>query len=90
VAIKEISNRLYGPLPIGIIFCNGCILMIITKDTCNGCLKRPFPEVRIGNGCCSGEPHGRPATIMSNERQTTIVTDMGPCNGCKGPVTNAS
>jgi hypothetical protein len=57
-------------------------LMSITKNSCNGHLRRPLPELHIGNGHCGDQPRGLPNALIGNERQTTIVTDVGGCNGC--------
>jgi hypothetical protein len=62
--------------------CNGLYLTSVVKNSCNGCLKRPSPEVHIGNGRCGGQPRGRTATLICNGRQVTTVTDVGSCNGC--------
>jgi hypothetical protein len=62
--------------------CNGLYLTSVTKDSFNGHLRRPLPEVHIGNGSCGGQPRGRPGTLICNGRQVTTVTDVGACNGC--------
>jgi hypothetical protein len=56
--------------------------MSVTKNSCNGCLRRPLQEVHIGNERCGGQPLGRPAALICNGRQVTTVTDVGACNGC--------
>jgi hypothetical protein len=56
--------------------------MSITKNSCNGHLRRPLPELHIGNGHCGDQPRGLPNALIGNERQTTTVTDVGGCNGC--------
>jgi hypothetical protein len=76
-----ISNRLYEPVTDRFNLCNGLDLTSVTKNSCNGHLRRPLPEVHIGNGCCGGQPRGQPATLMGNGHQTTTVTVVGACNG---------
>jgi hypothetical protein len=56
--------------------------MSITKNSYNGHLRRPLPELHIGNGRCGGQPRGLPNVLIGNERQTTTVRDVGGCNGC--------
>ena len=77
-----ISNGLYELVTDRFNLCNGLDLTSVTKNSCNGRLRRPLPEVHIGNGCSGGKPRGRPAALMGNGRQTTTVTDVGACNGC--------
>jgi hypothetical protein len=77
-----ISNRFYKPVTDRFKFYNGLALTSATKNLCNGPLRSPIPEFHIGNGCCGGNTQGQPATLMGNGRQTTIVTDVGACNGC--------
>jgi hypothetical protein len=77
-----ISNKLKEPVTNRFNFHNGRVLTSVTKNSCNECLRSPLPEVFIGNGCCGGEVGVEPATLMGNGRQTIIVTDVGPCNGC--------
>jgi hypothetical protein len=55
--------------------------MSVTKNSCNGRLRSPLPEVHIGNGSCGGQPRGRPGALISNGHQTTTVIDVGGCNG---------
>jgi hypothetical protein len=64
--------------------------MSVKKNSCNGCLRSPLPEVLIGNGHCGGEVRVEPAALMGNGRQTTIVAYVGPCNRCLGSVTNVT
>jgi hypothetical protein len=77
-----IGNRFYEPVTERFNICNGLNLTSVTKNFGNGRLRIPLPEVLIGNRCCGGEPRGRPTALMGNGRQTTIVTDVGACNGC--------
>jgi hypothetical protein len=77
-----IGNRHYKPVTNKFNICNGLYLASVTKNLCNGCLRSPLPEVHIGNGCCGGQPRGRPGALIGNGRQTTTVTDVGGCNGC--------
>jgi hypothetical protein len=62
--------------------CKGLYLTSVTKDSCNGRLRRLLPEVHIGNGRCGGQPRGRPTALACNGRQVTTVTDVGAYNGC--------
>jgi hypothetical protein len=55
--------------------------MSVTKNSCNGHLRSPLPEVHIGNGHCGGQPRGRPGALIGSGRQTTTVTDVVGCNG---------
>jgi hypothetical protein len=77
-----ISNKLYEPVTDRFNLCNRLDLTSVTKNSCNGHLRRPLPEVHIGNGRCGGQPRGLPAALMGNGCQTTTVTDVGACNGC--------
>jgi hypothetical protein len=56
-------------------------LTSVTKNSCNGRLRSPLPEVHIGNERCGGQPRGRPGVLIGKGRQTTTVTDVGGCNG---------
>jgi hypothetical protein len=58
------SNGLYELITDRFNLCNGLYLTSVTKISCNGHLRRPLPEVHIGNGCCGGQPWGRPATLI--------------------------
>jgi hypothetical protein len=75
-----IGNRLYYPVTDRFNICNGLYLTSVTTNSCNGRLRSLLLEVHIGNVCCGGQPRGRPDALMSNEHQTTTVTDMGACN----------
>jgi hypothetical protein len=77
-----ISNGHYELVTDRLNLCNGLDLTSITKNSCNGCLRRPLPEVYIGNGRCGVQPRGWPAVLISNGHQTTIVTDVGACKRC--------
>jgi hypothetical protein len=77
-----ISNRLYKLVTDRFNLCNGLYLTSVTKNSCNGRLRRPLQEVHIGNGRCGGQPRGRPAALIYNGRQVTTVTDVGACNEC--------
>jgi hypothetical protein len=77
-----INNGLYELVTDRFNLCNGLYLTSVTKDSFNGHLRRPLPEVHIGNGSCGGQPRGRPGTLICNGRQVTTVTDVGACNGC--------
>jgi hypothetical protein len=77
-----ISNGLYELVTDRFNLCNGLYLTSVTKNTCNGRLRIPLPEVHIGNGRCGGQPRGQPAALICNGRQVTTVTDVGACNGC--------
>jgi hypothetical protein len=77
-----ISNGLYELITNRFNLCNGLDLTSVTKNTCNGRLRRPLLEVHIGNGRCGGQPRSRPAALICNRCQVTIVTDVGACNGC--------
>jgi hypothetical protein len=76
-----ISNGFYGLVIDRFNFCNELALTSITKNSCNGHLRSPLPEVHIGNGCCGGKHQGHPAALMGNGRQRTTVTDVGVCIG---------
>jgi hypothetical protein len=76
-----IGNGLYKPITDMFNICNGLYLTSVTKNLCNGCLRSLLPEVHIGNGRCGGQPRGRPTALIGNGRETTTVTDLGPCNG---------
>jgi hypothetical protein len=45
-----ISNELYELVTDRFNLCNGLYLTSITNNSCNGHLRRPLPEVHIGNG----------------------------------------
>ena len=77
-----IGNGLKGLVTDRFNFRNGRILTSVTKNNCNERLRSPLLEVLIGNGRCVGHVGVEPATLMRNGRQTTTVTDGGPCNGC--------
>jgi hypothetical protein len=77
-----ISNGLYELVTDRFNLCNGLDLTSVTKNACNRHLRRPFPDVHIGNRHCEGQPRGRPAALICNGRQVTTVTDVGACNGC--------
>jgi hypothetical protein len=77
-----ISNGLYELVTDWFNLCNGLDLTSVTNNSCNGCLRRPLPEVHIGNGWFGGQPRGQPAALICNWRQITTVTDVGACNGC--------
>jgi hypothetical protein len=64
--------------------CNGLYLTSVTKNSFNGRLRSPLPEVHIGNGRCGGQPRGHPGALIGNERQTTTVTDVVDVTGVKG------
>jgi hypothetical protein len=76
-----IGNGLYKPVTDRFNICNGLSLTSVTKNLCNDSLRSLLPEVHIGNGCCGGQPRGRPGALMGNGRQTTTVTNLGGCNG---------
>jgi hypothetical protein len=76
-----ISNGLYLFVTDRFNLCNGLYLTSVTKNSCNGRLRSPLPEVHIGNGCCGGHPRGRPGALISNGHQTITATDVGGCNG---------
>jgi hypothetical protein len=76
-----IGNRIYKPVTYRFNICNGLSSTSVTKNLCNGRLRSPLPEVHIGNGCCGGQPLGRPGALIGNRRQTTTITDVGGCNG---------
>jgi hypothetical protein len=76
-----ISTGLYYFITDRFDLCNGLYLTSVTKNSCNGRLRSPLPEVNIGNGRCGGQPRGRPGALIGNGRQTTTVTDIGGCNG---------
>jgi hypothetical protein len=44
-----ISNRLYELVTDRFNLCNELYLTSVTKNSCNGRLRRPLPEVHIGN-----------------------------------------
>jgi hypothetical protein len=77
-----IGNRLHELVTDRFNLCNGLDLTSVTKNSCNGRLRRPLPEVHIGNGCCGGQPRGRPAALICNGRQVPTVTDVGSFNRC--------
>jgi hypothetical protein len=77
-----ISNELYELVTDMFNLCNGLYLTSVTKNLCNGCLRRPLPEAHIGNRRCGGQSRGRPAALIYNGRQVTTVTNVGACNGC--------
>jgi hypothetical protein len=77
-----ISNGLYKFITDMFNLCNKLYLTSITKNSCNGRLRRPLPKVHIGNGRCGDQPRGRPSALISNGRQVTTVTYVGACNGC--------
>jgi hypothetical protein len=77
-----ISSGLYELITDRFNLCNGLDLTSVTKNACNGRLRRPLPEFHIGNGRCGGQPRSRPAALICNGRQVTTVTDVGACNGC--------
>jgi hypothetical protein len=85
-----IDNRLYEPVTDRFNLSNRLDLPSVTKNSCNRHLRRPLPEVHIGNGRCGGKPQGRRAALMGNGRKTTTVTNVGACNGCQGPVGNVA
>jgi hypothetical protein len=76
-----ISNGLYWFVTDRFNLCNGLYLTSVTKNSCNGRLRSPLPEVHIGNGRCGGQPRGHPGALIGNECQTITVTDVGGCNG---------
>jgi hypothetical protein len=78
------SNRLYKPITDRFNICNGLSLTSVTKNLCNRRLRSPLPEVHIGNGCCGGQPQGRPDALIGNGHETTTVADVGGCTGVKG------
>jgi hypothetical protein len=75
-----ISNGLYKPVTDRFNICNGLYLSSVTKNSCNGHLRSPLPEVHIGNGCCGGQTRGRPGALVGNGRQRTTFTNVGRCN----------
>jgi hypothetical protein len=75
------SNELYNPVTDRFNICNGISLRYVTKNLCNGHLRSPLQEVHIGYDRSGGQPRGRSGTLIGNGRQTTIVTDVGGCNG---------
>jgi hypothetical protein len=77
-----ISSGLYELVTDRFNLCNGLYLTSVTKDSCNGHLRRLLPEIHIGNGCCRDQARGRPAALICNGRRVTTVTDVGACNGC--------
>jgi hypothetical protein len=81
-----ISNRLYELVTDRFNLCNRLNLTSVTKNSCNGCLRRPLLEVYIGNRCCRVQPQGRPAALIYNGRQTTTVIDGVHVTGVKGPL----
>jgi hypothetical protein len=76
-----IGNRLHKHVTDRFNICNRLYLTSVTKNLCNGRLRSPLPEVHIGNGCCGGQPRGRPGALIGIRRPTTTVTDVGGCNG---------
>jgi hypothetical protein len=76
------GNGVYEPITDRFNLCNRPDLTSVTKNSCNGHLRRPLPKVHIVNGHCGGQPRGRPAALMSKERKTTTVTEVGASNGC--------
>jgi hypothetical protein len=77
-----ISNGLYELVTDRFNLCNGLYLTYVTKNSCNGRLRRSLPEVHIGNWCCGGQPRGEPAALIYNGCQVTTVINVGACNGC--------
>jgi hypothetical protein len=77
-----ISNGLYELVTNRFDLCNRLDLTSVTKNSCNGRLKRPLPEVHIGNVRCGGQPWGQHAALICNGRQITTVIDVGARNGC--------
>jgi hypothetical protein len=51
-----ISNELYKLVTNKFNLCNGLYLTFVTKNSCNGHLRRPLPQVHIGNRRCGGQP----------------------------------
>jgi hypothetical protein len=78
----SIGNVFYELVTDRFNFCNGLALTSVTMNSCNGRLRSPLPEVRIGNGRSGGKPRGLPAALMGNGRQTKTVTNVGACNRC--------
>jgi hypothetical protein len=85
-----ISNELYELVTDRFNLCNGLYLTSVTRNSCNDHLRRLLPEVHIGNRHCGGQPRGQPAALTCNVHQVTTVTDVGACNRCSGPITNAT
>jgi hypothetical protein len=81
-----ISNGLYELATDRFNLCNGLYLTSVKKSSCNRRLRRPLPEVHIGNGRCGGQPWGQPAALICNGRKTRIVTEAGHVTGVKGPL----
>jgi hypothetical protein len=77
-----INNKLYELVTDMFNLCNRFDLTSVTKNSCNRHLRRPLPEVHVGNGHCGGQPWGRPAALICNGHQVTTITDVGACNGC--------
>jgi hypothetical protein len=75
-----IGNGLYKTVTDRFNICNGISLTSVTKNSCNGHLRRPLPNVHIGKWHCGGQPRGRPGVLIGNGRQTTTVTNVGGCN----------
>jgi hypothetical protein len=51
-----ISNELYELVTDRFNLCNGLYLTSVTKNSCNRHLRRPLPEVHIGNGVAEANP----------------------------------
>jgi hypothetical protein len=51
-----ISSKLYELVTDRFNLCNGFDLTSVTKNSCNGHLRRPLLEVHIGNGRCGSQP----------------------------------
>jgi hypothetical protein len=47
--------------------------MSVTKNSCNGLLRSPLPEVHIGNGHCGGQPRvGLPCLWVTGAKQQPL------------------
>jgi hypothetical protein len=76
-----IGTGVYKPVIDRFNICNRLYLTFVTKNLCNRHLRSQLPEVHIGKGRCGGQPRGRPGALIGSGCQTTIVTDVGGCNG---------
>jgi hypothetical protein len=81
-----ISNGLYELVTDRFNLCSGLYLTSVTKNSCNRRLRRPLPEVHIGNGRCGGQPRSWPAALICNGHQVTTVQMWVHVTGVKGPL----
>jgi hypothetical protein len=70
------GNGLYKSITDRFNICNGLSLTSVTKNLCNRRLRSSLPEVHIGNGCCGGQPRGRPDAKQQSLEMWVDVTGV--------------